>query len=185
MKRNVGISVAVGIAIIIGAISFQIYDSSYQRSTVEEYYEDKDHNTTKNIKNVVYPPNPQTLHGLKITKDKYLLGENVFMSVQGIPIGLKDSIQFFTPKGVLYLSIPFDGNEKTSFKHYFRPSLLKSLDICDKEDVVGKWTALFAGLPNEKLYFEVVGETLPHSEEYYKNCNTDPIEIPIQPSLNE
>ncbi len=37
MNRNVGIATAVGIAIIIGVIGFQINDSTYQVSTPEEY----------------------------------------------------------------------------------------------------------------------------------------------------
>ena len=47
MNRNVGIAVAIGIAVIIVVISFQIYDSSYQRSTSEEYYKDVDHSDKK------------------------------------------------------------------------------------------------------------------------------------------
>ena len=73
MNKSVGIAAAVGIAIIIGVIGFQIYDTTYQKSSVEEYYEDP----TK-VKNLVYPENPQFLHGLKINKDKYLVGEKVF-----------------------------------------------------------------------------------------------------------
>tara|TARA_B110000014_G_C20029049_1_gene534298 strand:- start:109 stop:675 length:567 start_codon:yes stop_codon:yes gene_type:complete len=170
VNRNVGIATAVGIAVIIGAISFQIYDSTYQRSTVEEYYasQDKEH---ANIKHVVYPANPQTLYGLTINKDKYLLGEKVFLSVQGIPMGLKDSLKFFTPNGILYLDLPFDGNEKSSFKHYFKPSLLRSINLCDKNELIGKWTINFAGTPNDKIYFQVTDEILPKSEEYYVDCN--------------
>ena len=89
MNRNVGIAVAVGIAVIIGAISFQLYDSTYQRSSVEEYYENQENSDGKSVKHVVYPDNPQTLFGLVINKDKYLLGENVFIKVNGIPMGLK------------------------------------------------------------------------------------------------
>ena len=173
MNRNVAIATAVGIAVIVGAIGFQLYESSYQRSTVEEYYADQDHDDDDNIKHVVYPPIPQRLHGLTITKDKYLLGENVFMSIQGIPMGLKDSIQVFTPNEVGYFELAFDGDEKTSFKHYFRPSLQKSLDLCEKEDLIGEWTILFAGLPEDKLHFEIVGEILPGSESYYEDCNRE------------
>tara|TARA_B100001750_G_C15366040_1_gene524797 strand:- start:90 stop:671 length:582 start_codon:yes stop_codon:yes gene_type:complete len=193
VNRNVGIAVAVGVAIIIGAISFQIYESSYQRSSVDEYYADKDHNDAKNIKHVVYPENPQILYGLTINKDKYLLGENVFIKLQGIPMELKDSVLFFTPEGILYLELGFDGMEKSSMKHYFRPALQKGLDIanggvCNKEQLIGKWTVIFASLPDERLHFQVLDETLPHSEQYYLDCNRQSIEVPppyIQPSLGE
>ena len=53
MNRNVGIATVIGIVIIIGVISFQMYESSYERSTVDEYYSDKTHEDEKNIKHVV------------------------------------------------------------------------------------------------------------------------------------
>jgi len=174
MNKSVGIAVSVGIAIIIGVIGFQIYDSTYERSSVEEYYEDP----TK-VKNVVYPENPQFLHGLKINKDKYLVGEKVFFSVQGIPMGLKDAVNFYTPEGILVIQYPFDGNEKTNFKHYWQPSLNKQLGICDVEQLMGEWTALFAGLPDEKLHFQVTDETLPGHEEYYVTCNEKALQVPM------
>ena len=177
MNKNVGIAAAVGIAIIIGVIVFQISESTYQRSTVDEFYADMNHNDGENIKHVVYPPNPQTLRGLTITKDNYLLGENVFMSITNIPMGLKDSLQVYTPKGKGYLSVSFDGYEKSSMKHYFKPSLLKTLDICEIEDLVGEWTIIFAGLPEEKLHFNVVEEILPGQEENYVTCKTEVIEF--------
>ena len=58
--------------------------------------------------------------------------------------------------------------------------------MCDKEQLIGKWTIQFEGLPNEKLNFQVLDEILPHSEEYYVSCNENPLELPIvQPSLDE
>jgi hypothetical protein len=181
MNKSVGIAVAVGIAIIIGVIGFQIYDTSYQRSTAEEYYEDQ-----LKVKNVVHPENPQFLHGLKINKDKYLVGEKIFFSVQGIPMGLKDAVSFYTPEGILFIQYPFDGNEKTNFKHYWKPSLNKRLNICDVEQLVGEWTVLFAGLPNEKLHFEVTNEILPGFEKYYATCDEQALEMPIMidPSIS-
>ena len=174
MNKSVGIAAAVGIAIIIGVIGFQIYDTTYQRSTVEEYYDDQ-----VGVKNVVYPDNPQFLHGLKINKDKYLVGEKIFFSVQGIPMGLKDAVNFYTPEGILLIQYPFDGNEKTNFKHYWKPSLNKQLGICDVEQLVGEWTVLFVGLPDEKLHFQVTDEILPGHEEYYVTCDEEALQIPM------
>ena len=174
MNKSVGIAAAVGIAIIIGVIGFQIYDTTYQRSTVDEY--EKDH---VGIKNVVHPENPQFLHGLKINKDKYLVGEKIFFSVKGIPMGLKDAVSFYTPEGILFIQYPFDGNEKTNFKNYWSPSLIKRLGICDVEQLVGEWTVLFAGFPNEKLHFQVTDEILPGHEEYYVTCDEKALEIPL------
>ena len=181
MNKSVGIAAVVGIVIIIGVIGFQLYDTSYQRSTVEEYKKDQ-----LSVKNVVHPENPQFLHGLKINKDKYLVGEKIFFSVQGIPMGLKDAINFYTPEGILFIQYPFDGNEKTNFKHYWKPSLIKRLGVCDVEQLMGEWTVLFAGLPNEKLHFQVTDEILPGTEEYYVTCNEVALEMPLMtdPSIS-
>ena len=86
-----------------------------------------------------------------------------------------------------YLTLPFDGDEKSSFKHYFRPSLSNAITLCDKEDLIGKWSTFFGNMPEEKLYFNVLDEILPHSEEYYLGCNEDALELPpyVQPSLGE
>ncbi len=165
MNKNVGIAVGVGIAVIIGAISFQIYDSTYSRSTTDEYYENMGQ-----VKNVVYPENPQKLRGLIINKDTYLLGENIFIRIVNIPMGLQDSVHFYTPGGIRYLALDFDGDEKSSMKHYFRPQLLRSLDICDKNDLIGEWTAIFAGNSDEKLNFTITNEFLPLSEQHYESC---------------
>ena len=172
MNKNVGIAVAVGIAVIIGVIGFQIYDSSYQKSTVEEYYDDQTKADDKTVKHVVYPENPQTLYGLTINKDKYLLGENVFIKINGIPPGLQDSVKFFTPGGISYLDLKFDGDEKSSVKHYFRPALAKSFDrsgggLCDKEQLIGEWTVMFEGFEMSKLYFEILPDILPNQEHQF------------------
>ena len=180
MNKTVGIATGVGIAIIIGVIAFQISETSYNRSTVDEYYE-----KGGEVSTVVYPENPQLLYGLKINKDKYLLGEKIFYSVGGIPMGLKDSVNFYTPENILYYYMPFDGDKKSNFKDYFRPQLLSRLDICEKEQLVGEWTVIFNGMPEEKLNFEVLAETLPHSERYYENCG-EAIKLPIvDPSIGQ
>jgi len=181
MNKSVGIAAVVGIVIIIGVIGFQINETTYQRSSVEEYYEDP-----LKVKNVVYPENPQFLYGLQINKDKYLVGEKIFFSVQGIPMGMKDAINFYTPEGILFIQYTFDGNEKTNFKHYWKPSLIKRLAICDVEQLVGEWTVLFAGSPDEKLHFQVTNEILPGSEKYYATCNEVALQMPIMtdPSLS-
>ena len=161
------------------------------RTTVEEYYAKENDGSLSSVSSVVYPNDPQTLRGLTINKDKYLLGEKVFVNISGIPMGLKDAVLFYTPQGKLYEVIEFDGNEKSFVKHYFTPSLKKSLpgdmraNLCDKEELIGQWTVIFKSLPNERLDFQVMDEILPRSEEFFEGCNENPLEIPFQPSLGE
>jgi len=179
MNRNVGIAVGIGIVIIASVIGFQFYDSTYKKSTSEDYYENP-----QGVSSVVYPENPQYLYGLKINKDKYLLGERIFMNIGEIPMGLEDVLIFYTPSGQAYLPIPIDGDKKSSFKHYFRPMLSLKHGICDKEQLIGEWTVAFQGSPENKLKFNVMEEILPHSEEYYVDCNREGMQMPqIDPSL--
>ena len=79
MNKNTTIAVGIGIAIVIGVIGFQISDTTYQVSTPEEY---KKSMGTQTVAHVVYPDNPQILGPLQINKDKYLLGENVFVIIK-------------------------------------------------------------------------------------------------------
>ena len=38
---------------------------------------------------------------------------------------------------------------------------------------------MFAGLPDEKLHFEVTSEILPGHEEHYATCNEVALEMPL------
>jgi len=179
----VTIAIIAGVVIVAVVLGYQVYDTIPQRTSATDYYTQVDEDGHPSASTVVFPENPQFLKGLKINKDKYLLGERIFMTISNIPMGLKDSLQVFTPEGVRYLVLPFDGNEKSFIKKYFRPALSLQLEICDKEDLIGEWTVLFAGSPDDRIKFTVLDEILPHSEEYYQGCG-EAIEFPvIDPSL--
>ena len=79
MNKSVGIATGVGIVIIAGFIIFQLSETMWLTSSVDEYYE-KD----GKVASVVYPDNPQILGPLQINKDKYLLGENVYVILTGL-----------------------------------------------------------------------------------------------------
>ena len=49
---------------------------------------------------VVYPDNPQILGPLQINKDKYLLGENIYVILKDLRPKIKGSILFMTPENV-------------------------------------------------------------------------------------
>ena len=102
MASKVGIAVIVGIAIIVGVIVIQLDSMSWEKSTTEEYY---DSIGKANVAHVVYPDNPQILGPLQINKDKYLLGENVYVILTGLMPMDKGAVLFYTPGGVLYLSL--------------------------------------------------------------------------------
>ena len=167
MNRNVGIATAVGIAIIIGVIGFQINDTVYYVSTPEEY---KKSMGTQSVAHVVYPDNPQLLGPLQINKDKYLLGENVFAVLKGLKPNDVGSILFITPGGTIYDEWGFNGSVKDFSKKYFKPQLLKSKNLCEKEQLVGEWTVMFKDYEMSKIYFEVLPDILPNHESHFVEC---------------
>ena len=168
MNKNVGIATAVGIAIIIGVVAFQFNDTMYYVSTPEEY---KKSMGTQSVAHVVYPDNPQILGPLKINKDKYLLGENIFVSLGNLRPGDIGTVQFITPTGVVFEEWGFNGDERQSQKKYFKPQLLKGKNLCDKEKLIGQWSVMFKGYDEAKLYFEMTPDILPNMEYQYVNCN--------------
>jgi len=167
MNRNVGIATAVGIAIIIGAIGFQIYDASYIVSSPEDY---KKSMGTQTVAHVVHPDNPQILGPLQINKDKYLLGENIYVILKNLRPQDKGAVQFFTPGGILYDTMGFNGAERDSQKKYFKPQLLKGKNLCEKEQLIGTWTVMFKGYDMAKLYFEMLPDILPNQEHQFEDC---------------
>ena len=165
MNRNVGIATGIGIVVIIGVIIFQVNETMWEQASVEEYYE-----KGGKVAGVVYPDNPQVLGPLQINKDKYLLGENVYVILKDLRPQDKGTILFMTPKNVVYDEWGFDGEERDYQKKYFKPQLLKSKQLCGKEDLVGEWTVMFKGYEMSKLHFEVLEDTLPNQEHQFVEC---------------
>ena len=165
MNKNVGIATGIGIAIIVGVIIFQVDQTMWQQVSVDEYYE-KD----GKVAHVVYPDNPQVLGPLQINKDKYLLGENVYVILKDLRPQDKGTVQFFSPGGVLYDEMGFNGENRDFSKKYFKPGLLKSKNLCEKEQLVGTWTVMFRGYDEFKLYFDVLPDILPGEESHFVEC---------------
>ena len=167
MNKSVGISVVIGIVIVIGIIGYQINETTYHVSTPDEY---KEAMGTESVAHVVYPENPQLLGPLQINKDKYLLGENVFMIIRDLQPGDKGTVLIITPENKIYDKWGFNGSERDYQKKYFKPQLLLSKNICQKEQLVGMWTVMFEGYDMAKLHFEVIPDILPNEDSYFEEC---------------
>jgi len=165
MNRNVGIATGIGIAIIVGVIIFQVNETMWQQASIEEYYD-----KGGKVAHVVYPDNLQVLGPLQINKDKYLLGENVFVSISDLRPQDVGSVLFITPTGIIYDEWGFNGMERESQKKYFKPQLLKSKNICEKEKLIGQWSVMFKGYEEQKIYFEMTPNILPNMESQYVDC---------------
>ena len=167
MNKNVLIATIAGVVIIIGVIGFQIEDTIYRVSTPEEY---KKSMGTQSVAHVVYPDNPQLLGPLQINKDKYLLGENVFVILKDLRPSDKGAVIFLTPEKKVYDEWGFDGSNREFQKKYFKPQLLKSKNLCEKEQLIGEWTVMFRDYEMSKLYFEVLPDILPNTESHFEDC---------------
>ena len=165
MNKNVGIATGSGIAIIVGVILFQVNQTMWEQVSVEEYYE-----KGGKVAGVVYPDNPQLLGPLQINKDKYLLGENVYVVLKDLRPQDKGTVLFLTPENKVYLEWGFNGSDRESQKKYFKPQLLKSKDLCKKEQLVGEWTVMFKNYDMAKIYFEMLPEILPNQEHQFQEC---------------
>ena len=181
MNNNVGIAVITGIVIIVAVIGYQFYETTWQRTSTDEFYE-KGCDEGCDVSTVVYPENPQSLYGLTINKDKYLLGENVYVTVTDIPMGLKTQAIFYTPSGKQFFEIKIDGDKTSGFKQYFKPQLLQNRNLCDVNDLIGTWMVMFENNPTDKLYFEMPGEYLPNTEKHFDaiTCGISKT-VPLQP----
>ena len=106
MKKSVGIATGIGISIIIGVIIFQISETMWEQVSIEEYYE-----KGGKVAGVVYPDNPQILGPLQINKDKYLLGENVYVILKDLrpEIGILRKNNF-----TVVISLGGGGGQKTT-----------------------------------------------------------------------
>ena len=166
MNRNVGIATGIGITIIVGVIIFQVNETMWQQASIDEYYD-----KGGRVAHVVYPNNPQILGPLQINKDKYLLGENIFVTLGDLRPQDMGAVQFITPTGIIYDEWGFNGMERESQKKYFKPQLLKSKNICEKEKLIGQWTVMFKGYDEAKLYYEITKDILPNMENQFLDCN--------------
>ncbi len=112
----------------------------------------------------------QTSGPFQIDREKYSLGELIFLRVGGIQPDEKGQIAFLRPLNEthydVYITIPFDGSNP-DFNQYFRPDLSRGLGICTQNDLLGEWRVVFQGTDYENLSFEIVNKTIPGDEDLY------------------
>ena len=109
----------------------------------------------------------------KIDKLQYLLGENIFFTVDHLASADKGRVLFLRPMNdtqySIYTIIPFDGSEKNSFNQYFKPSLSHGKKICTTDDLVGRWIVIFEGTNYQNISFEIIDNFLRGEEINYED----------------
>ncbi|MGH9999116.1 MAG: hypothetical protein ACRD90_04565 [Nitrosopumilaceae archaeon] len=96
-----------------------------------------------------------------INKSQYKLGENVFMTVNGLLPNEVGNIWIISPQNKTFTVIPFNGTSKDHFNYYFKPDVGKASRITMTEELVGEWLVAFEGVRYQPLGFEIINETLP------------------------
>ncbi|MGQ0637860.1 MAG: hypothetical protein ACT4N1_00655 [Nitrososphaerota archaeon] len=144
-KGKKTISVVIGIAVVIAIAS------------ISYLYSVKNNSDDAHSQWIVSGP-------FAISKNKYKLGEDVFMTVNGLKPNEAGDILVVDPHDRIYQKIPFNGTMKDHFNTYFMPTTSKVSKLYTPEDLVGTWQVLFQGVAYKPLSFEVVNEWVPLSE---------------------
>ena len=193
MKRLIisGIIGAIALSVIISVIALQMsstdeeFDIKFEDNELENYEEDlitefetvqdfesqieEKYDETKVIKENVTilgsgPRDWPTSGPFKIDRSHYLLGETVFVQVDGLLPEEKGQIAFLRPLNEthynIYTTIPFDGKEKNHFNQYFKISISNARGICSVNDLIGTWLVVFQGTNYENIKFEIINEIL-------------------------
>ena len=189
MQNNkVVIPIVVGIIIVIIGIiatSYQENDKTKLEDTLDkelisneeitpEIQEKLDEIKQTNLENE-YSPKPRewiTSGPFQIDRSEYVLGEKVLMRIGGLNFEEEGLIVFLKPLNIthnsVYLSIPFDGGDKSAFNYYFQPKLAKMEGICTVDDLIGDWKVVFVNTNYSDLEFKVTEQILPGDEKNYE-----------------
>lgn len=106
-----------------------------------------------------------------ITKEKYRLGENIFMVIQGLKPNDAGKMVVFDPKGGVFTQVPFNGTMKSGFNYFFKPNTERIEKLCTPQDLVGNWTIAFQGTSYRPILFQVINDWVQGSQAEIKPIN--------------
>jgi len=159
MNKKIAVGAGIIIAIIIGIVAYQMETEN----RIQEGH-------------VTYPDNKQTVGSLTINKDKYMIGEVIFINMELNPLE-NGQVEFYNADGNLYFKFKFNGSVDPSPNIYFRPILEQRYGICTVDDLTGTWTGKISGVqlndqrtgltiePRE-IQFTIVNEIIAEDERF-------------------
>jgi hypothetical protein len=106
-----------------------------------------------------------------ITKEKYRLGENIFMVIQGLKPNDAGQMVVVDPKGGVFAQVPFNGTMKSEFNYFFKPNTERIEKLCTPQDLVGNWTIVFQGTSYRPIPFQVINDWVQGSQAEIKPIN--------------
>jgi len=140
-----------------------------------EVQEKLDEIEKKNLENTYTPKEREwiTSGPFQIDRSEYILGEKIFLRIGGLQNNEIGQVAFLMPSNgthyTVYLTVPFNGADKSAFNYYLEPDLSKTRGICTVEDLIGDWKVVFRGTDYSSLDFKITGEILPGDEEHYES----------------
>jgi len=115
-----------------------------------------------------YKPLPRewiTSGPFQIDRSEYAIGEKIFIRIDGLELDAKGQIAVMRPLNAtyysVYLTIPFDGAQKSGFNYYVEPQISKTRGLCSVDDIMGKWSLVFRGTNYPNLYFDITERVVP------------------------
>jgi|APSaa5957512535_1039671.scaffolds.fasta_scaffold30119_2 hypothetical protein len=127
-----------------------------------------------NLENKYLPKDREwiTSGPFQIDRSEYVLGEKIFLRIGGLGFDEIGQVAFLRPLNSthyeIYLTIPFDGSNKSAFNYYLQPQLSKIRGFCSVEDFVGDWRVVFRGTDYPNLEFKITEDILPGDENNYQ-----------------
>ena len=186
MNKKVIIPIVVGIVIIIvGIIATYNQESEIPKPNDEIDLENKTsenpiideklNEIEKKASENYFKPAPrnwQTSGPFQIDRSEYLIGEKVFLRIGGLDKNEKGQIAFLKQTNAthytVFQTIQFDGNNKNEFNYYTDIKLIKQLDLCSIDDILGEWTVVFRGTEHPNLKFKIINEFIPGEEDSFE-----------------
>ena len=98
-----------------------------------------------------------------IDKNEYNIGEKIFIVVNNLKEEDKGKVVFFRPLNntawTNYITMDFDGTNKTQFNLYFEPRLSDLNGICSTNELSGQWVVKFIGTEYSDINFKIMNQT--------------------------
>lgn len=142
----------------------QIIEDKYLEIESKERNSESDYDSSR-------PREWLTSGPFQIDREKYYLGEKIFINGNNLAQGVKGEMLFIKPQNVTHFkilyTILFDGSVKSDFKIYIEPKLSLTRDICSVDDIVGNWMVYFNGTSYPPIAFNFINQTIPGDEEKF------------------
>lgn len=106
-----------------------------------------------------------------INKHVYKLGEDIFFAGRLAP-DQQVLVRVANPDGKIITEKYYNGIDRELVKFYFKPDTSASKGIYSKDEIIGKWMIWFEGINNDVIYFEIIDEYVPGTEDDIKDLRS-------------